>query len=233
MDIGVPRVAVCVPAGDTVETFFAYDYARLLVTTARKRPQIKLYPMINTGSLIPLQREQMIDMVIQQSDATHVLWLDSDMRFPGDALLRLLDHNLPAVCAGYTERKPPFKPVAYLDPSDWDKRAWTTQESTGLQEIAYAGLGLALIARHVFEGMTKPRFMVTWVETTSGGGMCGEDMFFWLKMTEQTGTKLMLDHDLTKEVAHLGRFEFTPEHAIRAELARQSEPVAQADGDNG
>ena len=218
--LGEPRVAVCVPAGDMVDTYFAYDYAKLLVRTAHTRPRLKLYPMISTGSLIQMQREQLIDTVLGMTDATHVLWLDSDMRFPGDTLLRLLAHKVPAVCAAYTERKPPFKPVAYLDPANWDARVWPTPEATGLREIAYAGLGCCLIERHVFERMTRPRFAVTWVETTAGAGHAGEDMFFFLKMADETGEKLLLDQDLTKEVAHIGRFEFTPEHAIRAAQAR-------------
>ena len=218
--LGEPRVAVCVPAGDMVDTYFAYDYAKLLVRTAHTRPRLKLYPMISTGSSIGPQREQLAETVLRMTDATHIMWLDSDMRFPGDTLLRLLAHNVPAVCASYTERKPPFKPVAYTDPANWDKRLWTLPESTGLQEIAYAGFGCVLLERHVLEDMTQPRFMTTWVETTSGHGHAGEDMFFFLKMTEQTGVKLLLDQDLSKEVAHIGRFEFTPEHAIRAAQQR-------------
>jgi hypothetical protein len=218
--IGEPRVAVCVPAGDVVDTYFAYDYAKLLVRTAHTRPRLKLYPMISTGSLIQMQREQLVDTVLGMTDATHVLWLDSDMRFPGDTLLRLLNHKVPAVCAAYTERKPPFKPVAYLDPANWDTRVWPTEDATGLREIAWAGLGCCLIERHVLEDMSQPRFAVTWVETTAGKGHCGEDMFFFLKMADEVGVKLLLDQDLTKEIAHIGRFEFTPEHAIRAAQQR-------------
>ena len=49
------------------------------------------------------------DSTIGETDATHLLWLDSDMRFPADTLLRLLATNnfpeftgrlCPAPCEG-------------------------------------------------------------------------------------------------------------------------------------
>src|SRR5690242_13750033 len=88
-----PRVAVLVPARDSVDTFWAYDYARMLVTTAHKAPRIKLYPMISTGASLSRQRETLADSTLEMTDATHMLWLDSDMRFPADTLLRLLSQD--------------------------------------------------------------------------------------------------------------------------------------------
>jgi hypothetical protein len=234
--IGDPRVAVLVPVRDTVDTFWAYDYARMLVTTAHKRPRIKLYPMMMTGASLSRQREGLADSVLSMTDATHLMWLDSDMRFPADTLLRLLAHNVPAVCASYTSRGTPFTPQAYTDPLNWDKRVWPTPEATGLREIVAAGFGCVLFERHVFETVQKPRFCMPYIEAPDHtgqmtAGYMQEDLFFFLKMRE-AGIALMLDQDLTKQVAHIGRFEFTPEHAIR--FAEQngvditSDPVAPA-----
>src|SRR4051794_24776807 len=50
-----------------------------------------------------------------KTPATHLLWIDADMSFPRDALLRLLAHRLPIVAGLYWNRRgalfpPPLRP---------------------------------------------------------------------------------------------------------------------------
>jgi len=222
--VGEPRVAVLLPARDFVDTFFMYDYSRMLVRTAHTRPRLKLYPMISTGASLSRQRETLADSTIGETDATHLLWLDSDMRFPADTLLRLLAHNKPAVCASYIQRGGEFKPQAYTDPFDWEKRVWVKEDSKGLLPIVACGFGCVLMERWVIEKVERPRFLMPWIDVLRDNGQhdtgyMQEDLFFFLKMRD-AGIELLLDQDLTKEVAHIGRFEFLSEHGERAAKQR-------------
>lgn len=213
------KVAICMAAGDEVKTFFMYDLARLTAYTTRMAPEIVTAMFIATGSLVMKQRQTLAKSVVDDPSFTHTLWLDTDMRFPKDLLLRLLKHNVPVVCGSYTARNAPFMPTAFLDAKDWSKRAWVTAESTGLRQIIASGFGCVLVETDVFRKMPKPWFNVGW--NRSNETFLGEDIYFYLQLNG-LGIPLWLDQDVTKELAHIGRFEFTPEHAIQAEARRQA-----------
>lgn len=221
------KIAVIVPCGDQVATFWAYDLARLTAYTVLMLGENSLGLIFCTGSLIMKQRETLVKTVCEDGSFTHMLFLDSDMRFPKDTAIRLLERNVPAVCASYTERNPPFRPVAFADAEDFGNRVWPTPESTGLKQIAACGLGCALIEVAAIQKVKNPRFMVGYNPSTEV--YMGEDVYFCLKLKSDAGVDLMLDQDLTKEIAHIGRFEFGPEHALRAEAARNEHEKAMAD----
>src|SRR5260370_38965848 len=98
------KVAICVPAGDDVKTFWAHDLARMMTYTVAMRSDMGLQTLFCTGSLIVKQRNTLLKEVLKDGAATHILFLDSDMRFPKDTLLRLLAYEAPAVCVNYTTR---------------------------------------------------------------------------------------------------------------------------------
>lgn len=217
------KVAICIPAGDLCATFFAYDLARLTgYTNANSEIHTSLF--ICTGSLVMKQREALVKAALDDPDTTHILWLDSDIRFPKDTLMRLLAHKVPWVCASYTERNAPYQPVAFADPTNFDERAWPEPDLHGLRPIYACGFGLMLMDVEWVRKMSLPRFTVGY--NTESNTYMGEDVFFCVKARSETGTQLMLDQDLTKEVAHIGRIELSTEHALRARAAREEANVA-------
>lgn len=233
------KVCICIPAGDELKTYFAYDWARMVGWTALNlAKQIEVKMMIAKGSLIPRQRESLVDAVLQHEDITHILFLDSDMRFPKNLIPRLLNHHAPAVCAGYVERGAPFRPVAFGDSKRYGIRVWTKPENTGTQRIAACGFGIMMLETQMIrEKLEKPYFMVGWNPATASDGKVaghmGEDIYFCLKL-EEAGVPLLLDHDLTKEVAHLGEFAYMQQHSLQylelhpeLDLAKQERRIIQ------
>lgn len=203
-------VAICIPATDSVATYFAYDLARMMAWTAINCPEtIDMKLMFYTGSLIPRQRERLVDTVLTETECTHLLFLDADMRFPKNLLPRLLTLDVPAACASYSERTHPFRPVAFASSQDYSKRVWTRPEDTGTVRIAACGFGVMLLQTETLRKMKKPRFMVGY----ENDAHVSEDVYFCRKL-EAMGAALVLDHDLTKEVAHIGRFDFKMEHSL-------------------
>ena len=197
------KVAICVPCGDMLHSKFAYDLAIMLSASATAWPDIKQYFFMIHGSLIPKMRDNLVTQVLQ-TDATHMLFLDSDMRFPKHALAQLLSHNVEAVCASYHERSGRHRPVAFKTWDDFDKRAWTYKESTGLEEIAACGCGMMLIATDLLRWLEMPRFAVA--RRQNPEGFVGEDVWFCQQIAK-AGAKLYLDHDLTKQVRHIAAME--------------------------
>jgi hypothetical protein len=91
---------------------------------------------------------------------------------------------------------------------------YTEQDSSGLEEVEAMGFGCICVHREVFEAMPPPWFHIPWNEQTMKYD-CGEDVYFCRKAKEN-GFQVMLDHDLTKEVAHIGSMEFGNSESLSA-----------------
>jgi hypothetical protein len=206
------RVAVLVPAGDEVKTSFAFSFSSLLMWMVRNRPDVEILRFISRSTLLPQSRIDLTKHALN-SDCTHALWLDTDMMFPKDALSRLLAHQQPIVAANYVKRRMPIEPTAaYRRQKDNRMSAmFTNEESTGLQEAEFVGMGCMLTDLDVFRALPEPWFSLWW--GTEDKSFAGEDVFFCYH-ARNMGLKVLVDHDLSKEVYHVGEFEFKHEHAV-------------------
>lgn len=210
------RVTIAIPARDQVATSFMYDLTGMVAATARNRRDIELRLVVNKGTLIADQRHELVQLA-RHADSTHILWLDADMRFPKDSLVRLLAHDVDIVAANYSERRIPPRPVARLS-DETGERLYITEESTGLVEVTSVGMGAMLTKLGVFAHTPAPWFMLTW--NPEEQAYSGEDTFFARKAREN-GFTVLVDQDLSREIKHLGEIEFTLDHtlAVRDELA--------------
>jgi len=61
----------------------------------------------------------------------------------------------------------------------------------------------------------------------SGGMYVGEDIYF-CKLAQAHGFKVWVDHDLSKDVKHIGKMEFTHDHAeaCRADIPSDVDEAA-------
>ncbi|MCC2627573.1 MAG: hypothetical protein K0S14_1223 [Thermomicrobiales bacterium] len=218
------KVAVLVPAGDQVAAPFANALANLLafstaaaVMMKEDGRELEIALFMLPGTYIDQAREQLARQALDWG-ATHMLWLDSDMIFPKDALLRLMRHNQYVVGANYSTRRTPPRPVATLelgDSKESDRRLYTTEEDTGLQEVEHIGFGCVLTHANVFHAQAdrqQPFFLCSH-GTIPGRGFVGEDVYFCHRAREK-GFHVMVDHDLSKLVAHVGVLPFLMDHAL-------------------
>ena len=200
------KVAICVPCRDTVMTGFAFDLAKLCayegVTRCAKGGSLMIYQV--PGTLIFNQRERLAEEALKDG-ADAILWVDSDMRFPKDALEILLSRDLPIVGVNATTRRFPVKPTALdIDPETNDLVKVDSKGKTGLEQVMGVGFGMVLIKKEVFEAAQKPWF---WFEQTDKGGTIGEDIYFCAKAFD-AGYQTVIDHDLSMHIRHIGTYEY-------------------------
>ena len=195
--------AICLAWTDLANTFTSYDLAKLCAHTAAAKPNMPLAVYVATGSTVPQQREILAETVIAKGHS-HGFWVDSDMRFPKTALVDLLAHDAPMVGANYVSRHAPFNPTAIKD-VETDERAFTAIDSTGLEPVAAMGFGCVLTSRDALEAIERPRFTYGW--NISQQRHIIEDTFFCWKLA-QVGIPIAIDHDLSKQVSHLGMREY-------------------------
>jgi hypothetical protein len=197
------RVAICIPCQDTVSAGFAFDLAKL---TGALPLDITWTLFQCKGTILPQQRATLVGLATRWT-ATHVLWLDADMRFPPDTLTRLLAHEQPIVAANYITRRAPYRPVAEHREQGV---LFTPPEATGLVEVTYSGMGVMLVDTDVFRTVPTPWFSLGW--SPKSESYAGEDVYFCRKATEH-GFPVLIDQDLSQHVKHVGEIELAPKHA--------------------
>lgn len=153
------------------------------------------------GSLIQLNRHRLVEKALG-AGSTHFLFLDSDMTFHPTLFHQLLSHDLPMVGCNYTKR---VVPATSNTVTKDGKMMLTTDEKHGLEPAESAGFGAMLIKAEVFKAMEPPWFDCVWL---TDGQMVGEDVFFFRKAAKH-GFELMIDHDASWHVGHIGQFEYT------------------------
>lgn len=197
-------VMIAVPSHDTVPVRFAGDLAQLYAhSNAALMGAVDLNLLI--GTYVHDAREQLAREAIQ-AGMSHVLWIDSDMRFPRTALMRLLGRNVPMVGINYTTRVTPPVFVAKRNGS----RVRTTAESTGIEEVEGLGFGMVLMRSDVLvrtRELGPPLFRHDWVPERMQ--FVGEDYSFCAR-ARAAGFPIYIDHELSQECAHIGSWEYRP-----------------------
>jgi hypothetical protein len=191
-----------------VHTMYSYDLVNMVAYhTINTNDAVSL--KISQGTLIANQRAE-LSLDAMAEGCTHILFIDSDMRFPQDMIERLLKHDLDIVATNCARRRMPTGPTAQLYKENGDRElVWTMPESTGLQEVGSVGMGVMLIKKNVFAALSEPWFETPW--RVDKRGYIGEDVFFCQKAAA-AGFKIWIDHDVSKEIGHIGTFEFKHDH---------------------
>jgi hypothetical protein len=222
------RVLIAVPCGDQVQSQFAYSLGNLMMHTQGTlvgpgQPVEWLRLMFHQGTLIAPQRRDLAEQALAL-DATHILWIDSDTKFPADGLNRLLARNKDYVGIVQSGRRAPCVPTAFVwECPEKPTAVYTFPESTGLQRVDAIGFGFTLCRTEVFKKVAEPWFPMQWGQTTTGvWAFNGEDTGFqmWVRAA---GFELYVDHDLSKECAHIGSFPYRLEHALATKETTASE----------
>jgi hypothetical protein len=187
---------------------FTYDLVNLVCYhTLNTNDAISL--KISEGTLIANQRAE-LSLDAMREGCSHLLFIDSDMRFPQDMISRLLAHDVDIVATNCARRRMPTGPTAQVYKENGDRElVWSMPESTGLQEVGSVGMGVMLIKAGVFKALSEPWYETPW--RSDKRGYIGEDVFFCRKARE-AGFKIWIDHDVSKEIGHIGTFEFKHDH---------------------
>ncbi len=252
------KVAICIPTHDSLPAYFAYDLAAMIGWTTRHFcvpggiEEISLHMV--AGTYVHSARQKLLVDALQ-GGATYMLFLDSDMRFPKDTLVRLLSHKKSMVGTNYPRRGVPADYVAIKHSVKLDEEGnridgellQTGPESTGLEEVEALGFGCVLVHHSVFRAMGQvhdPREKGPfWFFEYEPEIMThvGEDVYF-CRLARSVGTTIYVDHDLSKDIRHIGSFEFALDHTWAFYAQAEEEKLANGgdhelhdavDGDSG
>lgn len=148
--------------------------------------------ILHEGSILHIMRERIVQKAIDLG-CTHLLFVDSDMTFDKDAVMRLIEANKAIVGANYNTRKHPSEPTAQL----------TTETEGNLTKAVSVATGFMLINLEVFKKITKPWFF--WHYHEDDRLALGEDYWFCLK-AQEAGYEVWCD--LSVKVGHIGDYVY-------------------------
>lgn len=200
-------VAIVVPCGDQVAASFAFDLAKLIGFMVAVRPDVRILAYMNKGTIIPEQRHLLVRQAMLENP-THLLWVDSDMRFPKDALLRMLAHEQKVVACNYATRRQPCIPTAGTGPDD--ELLYPADDETELIPVSRCGMGLMLVDADVYRTVPAPWFALGFNKAQDS--YAGEDVFF-CGLMQRNGIAVNVDPVLSRELKHCGEFEYGLIHA--------------------
>jgi hypothetical protein len=151
------------------------------------------------------------------SEATHCLFVDNDVVFPADSVLRLIDAPVDFSAVVYRQRKDPENYAVQWDTSKGELQA---HPETGLLEVHGVPAGFMCLTRSCVERMTKAYEAKTFNDKAAPSGKAvalfdnihdgtmywGEDFSFCRRWRE-IGGKVWVDP--TIRMGHIGNKMFT------------------------
>lgn len=191
---------MAVPAHDLVAAGFCQDLAELYAYTREQHPGVTVQLAMQAGTYVHSNRERLLSELTRWG-ATHVLWLDADMRFPRDTFCRLLARNRAFVACNCATRYTPSRYTAVRG----GQVVPTTSESRGLEAVDSVGLAVMLTQTDALKDHERPLFAHPWSDAAQQ--TVGEDVFF-CQQVRRMGHTIYIDHDLSPQIGHVGPFTY-------------------------
>lgn len=203
--------AIC-NSGDMINSSFFWNF------NAMFKPKGYEIMVFRGNSRIKSAALNEITMDAFKWGADYIFYMDYDIAFPQDTLIKLLAHNLPVVGGLYHLKNTPYAPVAgwtftengFRVLSNQHKKAvWKFDFSIfpdgdehGLVEVEWTGIGCLLVKREVFDkiGWKKKKFYDVW-DYKTGARSYGHDVNFCFEIAN-AGMKVYVDR--TVNCGHTG-----------------------------
>lgn len=162
-------------------------------------------------TMITELRNLLATVMTERDEFTHLFFIDSDMQFDADVVIKLIEAQKPVIgCLCSSRTEPPITVGAVEKP--------TMVPENGLIEVAWIGMAVTLIERAALVEMAKsgrldPKHPHPWPEQLKGpvlgffapfqdGPFLGEDLAFCRRYKEITGKPI---YALAREdIGHVG-----------------------------
>lgn len=139
------KVFLALPVYGSLDAFFAQSLIQLL-----NNPPGPLMLRMNPGDSLVCRARNTLTADFLESDATHLLFIDSDIVFSTDQVARIMAHPEDIVGGFYPKKQPgETQWVCNGHPTPTEPRA------DGLQSVRYMGTGFLRISRRVFVRMIE------------------------------------------------------------------------------
>lgn len=205
------NLAVAIPSGALWHADFAMSLTMMML--ALQKHQVPGYTdrgvrIINKRtSILPKSRHELINDALKEG-CSHLLFVDTDQTFPAFLAHQLASHGKRVVGCNIATKSIPASPTARNFNPNWigGDVVYSDTESTGLERVWRIGCGVLLIDLSIVAQLRKPYFAVEWNEELKD--FIGEDWFFCQRL-EEKAIPIYIDHDMSKQIGHIGSLTYT------------------------
>lgn len=188
------KIVIGIPCLDTIKT---ETFISLFSAAAKLRAEAILH--VQKSCYVHDARNKIISTALQRG-STHVMFIDSDMKFPPDGINRLLDQDKDVIGGVYFRRQVPHLPtindlkdgkivVPYKFPKDKSFRIWSV------------ATGFMLVKTEILKKIKYP-----WVGFGNYKGQSmGDDVYFCRKINDHGGEVWA---DPTIPLGHVGEYVY-------------------------
>lgn len=164
------------------------------------------FTMTSHGQSPAVSRNTIIKSALD-NNCSHIFFMDDDMIFPPDTLLKLIEHDKDIVTALYLLRSFPHRPALFDKAYDNGRCKFTFLEKgmNGLVKGVNCGLGAVLIKTSIFKDLEEPYVRLGEIEKD---GWCDDVGFF--NRCRQAGFEIWCD--LNAPVGHMANVIIWPEN---------------------
>ena len=160
-------------------------------------PNVDVDINICEGFQLPFARNRIVQNALEKN-CEYLFFVDVDMVFLPDTLIRLLKHDLDIVNALAFRRITPHYPCIF-NWNETEKSYTTVSYSTGLLEVDATGMPAILIKTNVFRKMKETWPKQPWYYYRDN--LFSSDLTF-CENARKLGFKIMIDTDL--KIGHIG-----------------------------
>jgi hypothetical protein len=141
----VKKLFVALPIYGAMDVFFSQSLMKLIMD-----PPCDLAVRMHPGDSLVSRARNTLTADFLASDCSHLLFIDTDLVFSNEQVLRILNH--PELVVGGLYPKKQEGPVQWVLNGCMEP---TAPRADGLQEVRYVGTGFLRVAREVFELMAR------------------------------------------------------------------------------
>lgn len=193
------KLMIGVPTQEYARRADFYDYYYAL-----QRPDCEVLQIFARGQSPAKNRNNIIKAALEHN-CTHILFIDDDMAFQPDSLLRLVMHDVDVVSGLYYFRGYPNYPVIFDARQNDGKcqRVALTEDVKGLMEVINCGFGFVLVKTEIFKSIPEPWLTLGEIEKDE---WCDDIPFF--NKVKDAGFKIYCDFDVW--VGHMASMTVWP-----------------------
>lgn len=196
------KLMICTPAFDgKVDAAFSISLAETYALCLKHNIEVFIR-INNSGSLLCAERNRLVKTFIE-SDCTHVLFIDSDLGWPAQAVIEMINKDENFIAGLYPARGNKsfiFRPVLN------DDKSFILNKEKSIIKMEYIPAGFMLLKRHVLEKMIEDnperKFIPKDKNSDSGyalfntelyeGEFWGEDYVF-CRLARKSGFEIWID----------------------------------------